>query len=552
MRATDPVPTTCAPPRAALRRFAREEDGSMVIFGLFVAMITFVTLGLAVDAMHAEYERTKLQSTCDRSILAAADLDQPYDSGKVVQSYFAAAGLADALDADPQVEETLNSRTVRLAAGQETRTNFLHMVGVDTLSLAVDCAANETVPEVEISLVLDVSGSMNENGRLPRLRTAAREFVDTVIDQDADVQRVSVSIVPFATQVNVGPGILDGLPVTQEHDRSHCVDFDGAAFGSPEVRRSEADPLRRTAHFEVATYARGPDAIDYVCPPSASRQIMPWSHDVGALQAYIDDLQVAGSTSIDIGAKWGTALLDPSMRDIVDDRVDQGLVHAHFRNRPASYEFEEALKVMVIMSDGENFPQQVLKNTYRSGPSGIWVDEAPDAPAGGHADDDYSTHVHYQGQDYWYQHSDIGWQRNAQGQWSYNQNDRGWHTEPHGGHAGARELDWPELFDRVSVMWWSANLHREVYGGDYLTAYYGAFSSISADVKDARTKAICAAARKAGIIVYTVSFEAPSRGQAALFGCASSEAHYFDVKGIEITEAFRAIASQINQLRLVE
>jgi hypothetical protein len=34
--------------------------------------------------------------------------------------------------------------------------------------------------------------------------------------------------------------------------------------------------------------------------------------------------------------------------------------------------------------------------------------------------------------------------------------------------------------------------------------------------------------------------------------CASSPSHFFRVEGVELSEAFRAIARQINQLRLTQ
>jgi hypothetical protein len=34
--------------------------------------------------------------------------------------------------------------------------------------------------------------------------------------------------------------------------------------------------------------------------------------------------------------------------------------------------------------------------------------------------------------------------------------------------------------------------------------------------------------------------------------CASSDAHYYDVEGVEITDAFASIARTINQLRLIQ
>ena len=57
--------------------------------------------------------------------------------------------------------------------------------------------------------------------------------------------------------------------------------------------------------------------------------------------------------------------------------------------------------------------------------------------------------------------------------------------------------------------------------------------------------AICEAAKDAGIIVFTIGFEAPRSGQAILRECASSDSHFYDVEGLEIADAFASIASAI-------
>ena len=349
------------------------------------------------------------------------------------------------------------------------------------------------------------------------------------------------------------PRLLGHFHTTGEHDYSHCVDFDESAFRRPGIRHSADDPLSLTGHFEVSTYSRGPLAMSYVCPPDPSRQILPWSNDVGVLQGYIDDLVVGGSTSIDIGAKWGTALLHQSLRPVVNDYVDDTVVAADFRGRPFRNDVEEVLKVMVIMSDGENTAQSVLDQDYRDGATGIWVDERADARDGDSQNDDYSTYRRVwnanlgRWQDEWYHHDiSTGWYYQNE-TWYY---EDGWRDEPDGGFDRSYEMTWPDLFDRVSVAWWSRYLRRETRGGSNLTGYYDAFGSIAGSEKDDRTSDICAEARGYGIVVYTISFEAPAAGRTTLRDCASSGAHYFDVDGIEITEAFRAIASQINQLRL--
>ncbi|MCH2250248.1 MAG: hypothetical protein MK042_10675, partial [Cognatishimia sp.] len=80
----------------------------------------------------------------------------------------------------------------------------------------------------------------------------------------------------------------------------------------------------------------------------------------------------------------------------------------------------------------------------------------------------------------------------------------------------------------------------------------GVFDSVGGSEKNERTEDICEEAKEAGIVVFTIGFEAPSSGQAVLKDCASSDSHYFDVQGLEISDAFSAIASSIRQLRLTQ
>jgi hypothetical protein len=53
-------------------------------------------------------------------------------------------------------------------------------------------------------------------------------------------------------------------------------------------------------------------------------------------------------------------------------------------------------------------------------------------------------------------------------------------------------------------------------------------------------------------VVYGIGFEAPSSGRNELRACSTSTSHYFDASGLEISTAFRAIASNISQLRLTQ
>ena len=80
-------------------------------------------------------ERTKIQNTIDRAVLAAADLDQTLDPSAVVTDYMDKAGVGQHLS-EVNVNEGLNFRTVTATAQMKkraicatTRSVGVHLVG---------------------------------------------------------------------------------------------------------------------------------------------------------------------------------------------------------------------------------------------------------------------------------------------------------------------------------------------------------------------------------------------------------------------------------------
>jgi Flp pilus assembly protein TadG len=201
--------------RRQLTRFYREEDGVMVAFSMLMLLTMLVVGGIGVDIMRYEMDRARLQNTLDRAVLAAADMDQELKADDVVTDYFTKAGLAQYLTGI-DVQEGLGSKRVEASAESEFNTFFLKLMGIDTLTARANGAAMESIDGLEISLVLDVSGSMNSNSRLTRLKPAARDFVSAILES-SETGSVSISVIPYATQVNAGAQILDEMHLTSEH-----------------------------------------------------------------------------------------------------------------------------------------------------------------------------------------------------------------------------------------------------------------------------------------------------------------------------------------------
>jgi len=543
----------------ALRRFRDDEDGSMLIFGLFCFVMMLYLAGVAIDLMRYEDNRTRLQNTADRAALAAAELDQKLDARDVVRDYFAKEGLTPPRNDQITVRQGAFGewRTVTVDTDETMPTWFMNLFGIDTLVAPALSTAEERIGNVEISLVLDVSGSMNSNNRLANLKPAAKDFIDTMFDS-VEAGRLSMNIINYSTQVSAGNDILKYYRITNEHADSRCIDFDLADYNTAATAPKSTpqgfpeDPADRqyqlNGHFEpfnsITASAAGPDwAANALtnCPPTAAsqRNIKVMSGSRSQLKAYVDNMTAGGNTSIDIGVKWGAALLDPSFSPVVTGLIAEGKVDNGFADRPLAYNNREAIKVLVVMSDGENTTEYRLKDAYDHGNSRLMANTAYANPG------DINQYSLYDSS------------RNKY--WVFRLGQ--WRNEPWGDAIGdtgdALPLTWQDVWKRMSVNWFADRIISPVYGSTERNKWRTSASNAIATTaiysdKDARTQAICTATKNHGVKIYSIGFEAPSRGITLLRDCATAPANFYSVSGLDIKTAFASIASSINKLRLTQ
>ncbi|MFV0514006.1 MAG: pilus assembly protein TadG-related protein [Jhaorihella sp.] len=565
------------------RRFLRDEDGTLIIFGIFAFVIMLMVAGIGVDLMQFERNRSNLQSTMDRAVLAAADLDQKLDPQAVVNDYLAKAGLSEYLS-NVTVESGIGYRIVSATAEGSFETQFMKLSGVETLTMPAATTAEERIDGVEISLVLDVSGSMNSNSRLTNLKSAAKDFIDQMVENSTD-GNLSISIIPYATQVSLPDYMISQFNVSTEHAYSNCVNFSSADFNSASM--NPAAPLSRTMHFDPWNDFDGRDndpkelvGLDSglnrtlpVCEALSSREILPLSKNATVLKNYIDAFMARGNTSLDVGMKWGTALLDPSLKGVVSSMVSSGNIDAAFSDRPANYDDGDTLKVIVLMTDGQNTSQYYINDGYRSGDSNIWwndQEEKYSVYVGLDADDDDGDGI--TGEPLFYWPFDNTWHDHAYGEGTYDEtvyerectsyrrsgSCRRYRTvattvtvdEP----GSAAILSYADLWAYTTMESVVEDLYEPWMNDSeaWNDWYYSVRNYVNSNTKDARTKAICDAAKEQDIIVFTIGFEAPWSGKQVIKDCASSNSHFFDVNGLEIADAFSSIASSIRKLRLTQ
>ncbi|WP_416368872.1 pilus assembly protein TadG-related protein [Tritonibacter mobilis] len=559
-----------------MRQFRRDESGVLAKPMIMIVVLMFMIGGLGMDMVRLERDRTKLQYTLDRAVLAAADLDQPLDPEAVVLDYMSKSGLGDYTTVVvPEVSPT--AKRVKASVDTNFTASWMNNVFYDdyirnpdtyqlepiTLPLLASSTAVESIGNVEISLVLDVSGSMRSNDRLVNLKRAAKEFVQTMDDNTED-GKMSISIVPYSTQVSMPEAFLDELNVSSEHDYSHCINFSGSDFNNAGISTTQA--YERTMHFTVwnsgdyrsrTRLVRQPTCAAHSDNPERTALLL--SDNVTQLQNYIDAFVPSENTSIDLGMKWGSALLDPSVQPVIatlaNDANPNQSIASRFANRPVPYTDTETLKVIVMMTDGQNTSQYYLRNSYREGDSPVWYNAQERV---------YSTYDPNRGSKPYYWDNLQRWADHPYGNGTYEETYctgtlyygncyyGSWQTRTVDEPGTAVQLSYPDLFADTSLRYLRDRLFGDWMSNANYYWFSGLFSSVGSTTKDARTLDICEAAKAKGVVVFTIGFEAPSRGQEVLQACASSASHYYDVDGLEISDAFASIASAIRQLRLTE
>ena len=200
--------------RRLLDYWKNQAGNTALVFGL--AVIPLIALGGGiVDFAHRAQVRDELQNAADTAAIAAArvlqlgQLTRAEDMEAVKADAVAAAdrvidaalsNLGGAAAANVSIVVDPDTDVVQISANIDVDTAFLGVIGLDTLGATT--ASEVALPDpilIEISMVLDYSGSMNDSDKYTRMTDAARAFIAKVDTERGDTSLIG--IVPFSEYV---------------------------------------------------------------------------------------------------------------------------------------------------------------------------------------------------------------------------------------------------------------------------------------------------------------------------------------------------------------
>ena len=215
-----------------IRKFLRDRGGNYAML-MGLAMLPIMgSLAIAVDFSEMNRQKQATINALDAAGVATARQVVSGASNEALIAYaneFFKANLGPVDPDDTELTVVLPNNqfgggTLKLSAVLNYQPyflpSFLGLLGTpaDERNREISFSADSEIRlknTLEVALVLDNSGSMDEYGsgsgqkRMALLKTAAKQLVDTLALQAAQIKQVAkpvqFALVPFAASVNVGP-----------------------------------------------------------------------------------------------------------------------------------------------------------------------------------------------------------------------------------------------------------------------------------------------------------------------------------------------------------
>ncbi len=335
--------------------FCTSDRGAVApLFGVALLVMIFV-VGVSIDGARGNRISTFASNALDAAALAAAKslrLTNPTDAelNLLVQQYFDLNFPDMYKDASLEnfsvvVDRTINS--VKIVADLRVPTTVSAVMGKDHMDVRVTSTAVFDVKDVEVSMMLDVSGSM-DGTKLADLKSAAKDLVDILLPAGEENSGNRIAVSPFSTSVNAGslvdlvtvePAPAKGKKKVTSYADTPCVTERAGSVAFTDASGG-AYPLGQKASF---------------CP---SQPVLPLTKNVDAIKAAINGMQADGMTAGHLGIAWAWYMLAPEWDDVLPSDSE-----------PVSYEDKGFQKVAILMTDG-------MFNSYYESGIGNSVDQA--------------------------------------------------------------------------------------------------------------------------------------------------------------------------------
>ncbi len=209
-------------------KMARDTRANVMAIGAAAVLPMIGMIGGGVDLSRAYLAKSRLQQACDAGALAARKKlgggviigsSIPTEIRDTAHNFFDANFEDGIYGTDARsFELTVDGDTrMRGAASVSVPTTLMSIFGFENIDVNVACSAEMNLPNIDVMMVLDTSGSMSSNSgdgttRIDGLKNAVFAFYDEVMAVVPDGARIRIGFVPYNAGVNVGASLMAKNP----------------------------------------------------------------------------------------------------------------------------------------------------------------------------------------------------------------------------------------------------------------------------------------------------------------------------------------------------
>lgn len=355
----------------ALRTWLHDTRGASAIAFALVIPIVIGAAGVAVDLSRAYMTKRYLSASLDAAALATAGSSGSNAQLQTrMQAYFDKNFSTTADVGLQNIEMTITQNLLTIEATARVDTSFMHVMGFDHIDVYATTTVKRELRGIEVALVLDNTGSMITNNNIGSVRTASRNFVNTMFSRATDPSLIKVAIVPYAAMVNPGPlaPSLVASPITPPatqtgyptltYNPNVATAWHGCVIERPYPNDTRDTSIAVGGRWTAFWWPHGVDNAwnsaqggSLNTPASACNNrrtpnlgcptpITPLTSNQTTLLNAVNaiDAWCRGGTTGNIGMAWGLRVLSPE---------------APF-TEGAAYDNEQWKKAVVMMTDGDN------------------------------------------------------------------------------------------------------------------------------------------------------------------------------------------------------
>jgi Flp pilus assembly protein TadG len=193
-----------------LVRFFKNCRGGVAPLVAITALPLMAAVGGAIDYTRASAAQTSFQNALDATALmlsrsaatqSAADLQTT-----ATNTFNALFTQADASNVAVTATYASDGGSKVVLTGSATiKTDLLSIVGINQIGINASATSTWGNTRLRVALVLDNTGSMQDDGKMTALKTAAEGLLTQLSAAATDPDDVYVSIVPFSKDVNLNP-----------------------------------------------------------------------------------------------------------------------------------------------------------------------------------------------------------------------------------------------------------------------------------------------------------------------------------------------------------